>query len=87
MCSKCYADSHRVLKTANTSIEYMSEDKASDKELATQCRSLRRRTFDPWVRTIPWRRAWQPTPVFMLENPLDRGMWWATVYRVTQGQT
>ena len=65
----------------------MSEDKASDKELATQCRSLRRRTFDPWVRTIPWRRAWQPTPVFMLENPLDRGMWWATVYRVTQGQT
>ena len=21
--------------------------------------------FDPWVETIPWRRAWQPTPVFM----------------------
>ena len=20
--------------------------------------------FDPWVRKIPWRRAWQPTPVF-----------------------
>ena len=19
-----------------------------------------------WVRTIPWRRAWQPTPVFLL---------------------
>ena len=19
--------------------------------------------FDPWVRKIPWRRAWQPTPV------------------------
>ena len=18
--------------------------------------------FDPWVRKIPWRRAWQPTP-------------------------
>ncbi|KAB0337726.1 hypothetical protein FD754_025020 [Muntiacus muntjak] len=21
--------------------------------------------FDPWVRKIPWRRKWQPTPVFM----------------------
>jgi len=21
--------------------------------------------FDPSVRKIPWRRAWQPTPVFL----------------------
>ena len=21
--------------------------------------------LDPWVRKIPWRRAWQPTPVFL----------------------
>ena len=21
--------------------------------------------FDPWVRNIPWRRAWQPTTVFL----------------------
>ena len=21
--------------------------------------------FDPWVRKIPWRRAWQPTPVHL----------------------
>ena len=20
--------------------------------------------FDPWIREIPWRREWQPTPVF-----------------------
>ena len=20
--------------------------------------------FDPWARKIPWRREWQPTPVF-----------------------
>ena len=19
----------------------------------------------PWVRKVPWRRAWQPTPVFL----------------------
>ena len=21
--------------------------------------------FDPWVRKIPWRKEWQPTPVFL----------------------
>ena len=26
--------------------------------------------FDPWVGKIPWRRAWQPTPVFLpVESP------------------
>ena len=24
-----------------------------------------RRRFDPWVRKLPWRRAQQPTPVFL----------------------
>ena len=23
---------------------------------------------DPWVRKIPWRRAWQPTPAFLSEK-------------------
>ena len=37
----------------------------SDKEPACQCRRHRRRRFDPWVWKIPWRRARQPTPVFL----------------------
>ena len=24
--------------------------------------------FDPWDRKIPWRRKWQPTPVFLPEG-------------------
>ena len=24
----------------------------------------------------PWKRAWLPTPVSCLENPMDRGAWW-----------
>ena len=24
-----------------------------------------RPSFDPWVGKIPWRRRWQPTPVFL----------------------
>ena len=28
-------------------------------------RRHRRLRFDPWLGKIPWRRAWQPTPVFL----------------------
>ena len=33
----------------------------SGKESACQCKRCR---FNPWVGKIPWRRKWQPTPVF-----------------------
>ena len=43
---------------------------ASGKEPTWQCRKLKRRRFDPWVGKIPWRRAWQPTSVFLpAESP------------------
>ena len=29
------------------------------------CLHCRRPEFSPWVRKIPWRMAWQPTPVFL----------------------
>ena len=38
----------------------------SSKESACQCRRPKRQGLDPWVRKIPWRRAQQPTPVFLL---------------------
>ena len=25
--------------------------------------------FNPWIRKIPWRRKWQPTPVFLTGKP------------------
>ena len=34
----------------------------SSKESTCQCR---RRRFNPWVGKIPWRRKWQPMPVFL----------------------
>ena len=34
----------------------------SDKESACQCR---RHRFKTWVGKIPWRRKWQPTPIFL----------------------
>ena len=38
---------------------------ASGKEPAWQCGEHKRCGFDSWVRKIPWRRARQPTPVFL----------------------
>ena len=35
------------------------------KEPACQCRRHKRCGFDPWVRKIPWQRAWQLTHVFL----------------------
>ena len=29
------------------------------------CLQCRRSGFDPWVGKIPWRRKWQPTPIFL----------------------
>ena len=33
------------------------------KESTCQCK---RPMFNPWVRKIPWKRKWPPTPVFLL---------------------
>ena len=35
------------------------------KKLPANAGDLRRQGFDPWVRKIPWRRTWQPTPVLL----------------------
>ena len=59
----------------------------SGKESTCQCRRCQRDGLNPWVGKIPWRRKWQPTPVFFLGNPIDRGVWKATVHGVTKSQT
>ena len=50
----------------------------SGKESACQCRR------DPWVRKIPWRWAWQPIPVFLPGDLMERGAYRATVYGVAK---
>ena len=59
----------------------------SGKEPACQCRRYKKHVLDPWVGKIPWRRAWQPLQYSCLENPMDRGAWWATVPGVPKSQT
>ena len=40
----------------------------SHKEPAYQCRKYKQCGFNPWVGKIPWKRAWQPTPVFLPQD-------------------
>ena len=35
----------------------------SGKRTCLQCRRRKRYRFNSWIGKIPWRRAWQPTPV------------------------
>ena len=45
-------------------------------------RRNKRHGFNLWVEKIPWRRAWQPTPVFLPGESIDRG-----VHRITKNWT
>ena len=61
---------------------------ASGKELACQFRRVIR---DPglipgWGRS-PKRGHGNPLQHSCLENPMERGVWWVTVHRVTKSQT
>ena len=40
--------------------------------------------FNPWVRKIPWRRRWEPTPGFLSAGPMDREAWQDTVQGVAR---
>ena len=52
--------------TAHTA--FMGFPGGSDgKESCLQCR---RPGFSPWVRKIPWRREWLPTPIFQGQRSL-----------------
>ena len=60
---------------------------ASGKEPACQCRRHKRHGFDPWVEKIPGRGHNNPLHYSCLENPMDRGAWWATVHGVEKSRT
>ena len=38
---------------------------ANARNIKDKFRRHKRSEFNPWVWKIPWRRAWQPTPVFL----------------------
>ena len=57
------------------------------KNLLANERDIKRCGFYPWVGKIPGGGHGIPLQYSFLENPLDRGTWWATVHRVTKSRT
>ena len=60
---------------------------ANGKEPDCQSRRHNRHGFDPWVGKIPWKRAWQPIPVFLPGESHGQRSLAATVHRVSKSQT
>ena len=59
----------------------------SGKEPACQSRRHKRLRFNLWSGRTPGEGHGNPFQYSCLENPMDRGAWWATVYRVAKSQT
>ena len=60
---------------------------SGSKESAFQCRRLKRHEFHPLFGKIPWRKAWEPTPVFLPRKSYGQRSWWATVHRMGKSWT
>ena len=69
---------HHLLGFKIAQLEFQSQRKAGRHS---------RHGFDPWVKKIPGRRAWQPPPVFSPGECHGQRSLGATVHRVTESQT
>ena len=58
-----------------------------NKESIWQCKTHKRRRFAPWVGRSPGVVNGNPLQYSCLENPVERGAWWATVHGVTKSNT
>ena len=62
----------KILLLTNKQVKLLSDmgfpGGTSGKEHTCQYRRQKRPRFYSWVRKIPWRRAWQPTPVLLPEE-------------------
>ena len=46
---------------------------------------------ETWIQSLcqedPLEKGMGPTPVFCLENSMERGAWWATIHGLIKNQT
>ena len=84
-----------IWKSALTVIRFINRSYAtyklpkwlSNKESACQGRRYRKLGFDLWVGKIPEDGMTTNSSNSCLENPMDRGAWWATVHAVSKNWT
>ena len=58
----------------------------TSKRICLQCRRPKRCGLYPWEGKISRRRKCNPLQCSCLENPKDRGAWWAIVHSVLKSQ-
>ena len=85
MGSKVGAARHKVLNLLRKTLGFPGG--TSGKEPACLFRRHKRHRFDPWFGKIPWRRRWQPTPVFLPGKSHGQRRLVATVHGVAKSQT
>ena len=77
-----WASVHRVAKS-QTQLKQLSAHTwgigfpggTGGREPTCQCRRCKRCGFDPQVGKISWRRAWQPSPVFLPRESQGERLW------------
>ena len=79
--------SFKIMSYSVHHIYWASPGEFSGKEPVCQCCRHKRSGFGPWVGTIPWGRAWQPTPVLLPGEFWDRGARWGTVHGAAKSRT
>ena len=56
-------------------------------EMVKNVPAMRETKFDPWVGKIPWRRKWQPPPVFFPGESHGQGSLGGYRHGVAKSQT
>ena len=64
-----------------------SADGASGKELPANAGGIRDMGSIPELGRSPGEEQGDPFQYYCLENPMDRGAWWATVHRIAKNRT
>ena len=57
-----------VLKQPTYSFSFCRHRASLVAQVVNHLPAMQETQFDPWVEKIPWRREWQPTPVFLPEE-------------------
>ena len=63
--SDCIHESKRLLLLGREAMTNLDSILNSRITLLTKVHIVKAMFFPPWIRQIPWRWAWQPTPVFL----------------------
>ena len=84
--SECFT-SYLQMEEKDIDIDLLESLRKTERKKTKICQTpMRRPGFEPWVGKIPWRRAWL-LQYSWLENPMDRGAWWAIVLGVAKSGT